>query len=110
MLPLPVMVALRLSPLALMVALEPRLAWVLAVTTLMATPTPTWVLETLPLAGAAAAAVGHGVPAVSLLALRLSRPPALTLMAAGSEALTVLVAMLMPRAAATPTEPSEVLA
>ena len=55
MLPLPVMVALRLSPLALMVALEPRLAWVLAVTTLMATPTPTWVLETLPLAGAAAA-------------------------------------------------------
>ena len=54
MLPLPVMVH-QGRPLALMVELEPRLAWVLAVTTLMATPTPTWVLETLPLAGAAAA-------------------------------------------------------
>ena len=110
LLPLAVVVALRLSPLALMVELLPRLALVLALTTLMATPTPTWVLLPLLALPEEALPLALALAVVALVALRESRPPALTLALGCSEALTLLVAMFSPRAAATPTWPSLVLA
>src|SRR4051812_29693843 len=97
------MAADRLSPLALMVELAPRLALVLAVTTLTATPTPTWVLLPLLALPELALPLALALALVALVALRESRPPALTVALGRSEALTLLVAMFSPRAAATPT-------
>src|SRR4051794_8123234 len=104
------MAALRLSPLALMVELLPRLALVLALTTLMATPTPTWVLLPLLALPEEALPLPLALALVVLVALRESRPPALMLALGWREALTSELAMFRPRAAATPTWPSLVLA
>src|SRR5262245_15516569 len=104
------MAALRLSPLLLMVELLPRLALVLALTTLMATPTPTWVLLPLLAVPEEALPLATALALVALVALRESRPPALTVMLGCREALTLELAMFNPRAAATPTSPSLVLA
>src|SRR5262249_59667511 len=97
------MAALRLSPLLLMVELLPRLALVLALTTLMATPTPTWVLLPLLALPELALPLPLALALVVLVALRERRPPALIVMLGRSEALTLALAMFSPRAAATPT-------